>query len=66
MKWHYFNENDENSYFKDWSATGECKITFYTACCRHPEDVRLHTEDKNQVDCLMCLRQLNYKINKEE
>ena len=65
MKWHYFNENDPNCYVKYWSYTIECKTSFYTACGRHPKDVKRHTENKLQVDCLKCLKRLNYKINRE-
>ena len=63
-KWHYFNENDENCFIEVWVLF--YKKLLYTACGMPIESILRHTEDKSQVDCLMCLKRLNYKINKEK
>jgi len=63
MKWHYFNEKDTDCWFyKDWFCETEKK--FHTICGRPIKAVKRHTENKGQVDCLGCLKRLNYKINK--
>ena len=64
MKWHYFNEYDPNCYTEIWPHLTREKC-FYTACGKAPENVNLHTENKRQVDCLKCLKRLNYKIKKD-
>ena len=65
MKWHYFNENDPNCYIEIWPQLTSEKC-FYTACGRIAVTIKRHTENKGQVDCLKCLKRLNYKINKEK
>lgn len=55
-KWHYFNEEDKLCIFINPVLQ---KQEFYTLCGRHPYNVKRHTEDKSQVDCLQCLTVLN-------
>jgi len=62
MKWHYFNEDDPNCYIEPFTRL-RC---FYTACGRPAATVKRHTENKSQVDCLKCLKRLNYFIEKLE
>lgn len=59
-KWHYFNENDENCFLE--VGMHKKKKLFYTACGMPVGDIKRHTEDKSQVNCLMCLRKLTNNI----
>jgi len=62
MKWHYFNEYDPSCcIYIRWKEK-----RFYTGCGRSIGNVKRYTEDKGQVDCLKCLKRLNYEINKEK
>uniref|UniRef100_A0A6M3K8S6 Uncharacterized protein n=1 Tax=viral metagenome TaxID=1070528 RepID=A0A6M3K8S6_9ZZZZ len=60
-KWHYFNENDGICKFESFPTKN--KITYYTACGRKARKIRRHTEDKNKVDCLICLNFLNRRTD---
>ncbi len=63
MKWHYFNENDKNCIIESHPYSDSPEKIYCTACGRPIGDVHRHTEDRSQVDCLKCLKRLNYKIN---
>lgn len=56
-KWHYLNEND------DMCKRGKDSTVFpsglATACNRDPLTMKRHTEEKSQVDCLVCLNMIN-------
>lgn len=56
-KWHYFNEEDGMCKYK--SLFPPYEVFLKTACNRDANWVIRHTEDKNSVDCINCLRNLN-------
>ena len=56
-KWHYLNEEDEMCWYRHKML--DVADELFTACHREAMTVHLHTEIKNQVTCLRCLKNLN-------
>ena len=57
-KWHYYSSRDEVCVMEN-PYTGLRKIVRQTYCGRDPYKVALHTEFKDRVDCICCLRMIN-------
>ena len=57
-KWHYFNSADGRCHANAFGR--KIKMCY---CNRNVEDIKRHTEFKDQVTCLRCLRVINKENN---
>ena len=59
-KWHYMNEDDDMCWLKwqpFWTATPVKEL--FTACHRPASSALLTTDNKKDVTCMQCIRNLN-------
>lgn len=62
-KWHYYHHTDDlcNYIADQFPKSNEFRMT---ACGRYLHEVRKHTEFKDGVTCLKCLRRVNKLDNR--
>jgi len=63
-KWHYFNSADDICRYVTKPFSIQAEVTFFTACNKDIEKVKRHSEFKSRVDCIQCIKRLNFKLKK--